>query len=340
MLNRPTLNQLIKGQNLTLALAGAVLLAIAFPALGAQGGPLRAEFSTKIAVALTFFIQGLSLPTRQIARSAAKIKLHGFCQLCIFGVAPLLAWLGMLAIGGSLHPGIAAGFLYLGALPTTISSAIVMTSNSEGDSSSALFSTTLSNVLGIFITPLLCSLLIADVSNASLSLGQLIGKIAQLIFLPIVAGQLVRPFVRDWVAGSKTLLKRTSNAMIVFIVFAAFCQSVSNGIWQEVAPSSVLGAIALAIAFLLGFSYIVWIASALVTKDRSERIAALFCGSQKTLASGVPMASILFSSPHDAAPFSAGLVILPLMCYHPLQLLLAGLLSARFSHHPSAHASP
>ena len=318
---------IFKNQGFTLALLAAVVAAVLFPELGAKGGPLKTELTTKIAVALTFVVQGLSLPTRHIARSAAKLRLHAFCQIANFVVAPLLM-LGFLAIFGSfLHPGIRIGFLYLSALPTTISSAIVMTANSDGDSSAALFATALSNILGIFVTPLLCALLIESPSSGGPSLANLIGKLSTLVLLPLVVGQCIRPFVRGWAIRSKKLFKRLSNSFIVFVVFAAFCSSVQNGIWVETGAAAVGLTFGFVLLFLLCFSGLVWMASRLATGERPERIAAFFCGSQKTLASGVPMAPILFAHYQGQDAMMLGLVILPLMCYHPLQLILAGILS-------------
>ncbi|MDQ8187774.1 bile acid:sodium symporter family protein [Pelagicoccus sp. SDUM812002] len=325
------LTKTLQSQSFTLALIAAVGASILIPELGIKGGPLKTETTTKIAVALTFVIQGLSLPTRQIAASAAKLRLHVFCQAAIFLLAPALM-LGFLFVFGSwIHPGVKAGFFYLAALPTTISSAIVMTSNSEGDSSAALFSTTLSNVMGIFATPLLCSLFLASSSEAAPPLSSLVAKLSLLVLLPLVVGQLIRPFVREWAVASKKLFKRLSNAFIVFIVFAAFCQSVNSGIWGEVGTASVVTIFLFTTLFLLFFSAVVWAISPLGSKRIPERIAAFFCGSQKTLAAGVPMASILFANLPTGGSSAIGLIILPLMCYHPLQLFLAGALSPYFA---------
>lgn len=329
MANKVT--KILNSQSFTLALIGAVVAAILLPDLGIKGGPLKTEVTTKIAVALTFLIQGLSLPTRQIAASAAKFRLHAYCQLATFVVAPGLMLAFLFVFGSWIHPNMQAGFFYLSALPTTISSAIVMTSNSDGDSSAALFSTTLSNILGIFVTPLLCAQFLASSTEAGPPLSSLIGKLSLLVLLPLVVGQLIRPFVREWAMASKKLFKRLSNAFIVFIVFAAFCQSVNSGVWGQVGTGAVVSSLLFTLLFLLFFSGIVWAASPLASHNIPERIAAFFCSSQKTLASGVPMASILFATLPAGSELSIGLIILPLMCYHPLQLFLAGGISPYFS---------
>jgi len=318
---------LIKSQGFTLALVGAVVFAVILPEPGAKGGLLKSEFTSKALVALTFLIQGLSLPSQQILRSAAKARLHAYCQSCNFVLAPLLM-LGLLAvIGASLHEGIYIGAIYLSVLPATISSAIIITGNADGDSSAALFSTTLSNVLGVFVTPLLCSILLNTSAGAQISsLGPLIGKLSMLVLLPLAVGQVLRVFVRDWATKSKGLFKKISNGAIVFIVYAAFCNSVLNGFWVEISTATIALTFLLVILFLGLFSTSVWFAAPLAAKGKAERIAAFFCGSQKTLAAGVPMAAIIFTSQNNGAA-QVGLILLPLMCYHPLQLLLAGFLA-------------
>ncbi len=322
--------QFYKSQSFTFAIVGAVLAAIAIPDLGIKGGPLKTEISTKIAVALIFLIQGLSFPTRQIAKSAAKLRLHIFCQISIFVAAPFLM-MGLLAfVGDWIHPGISSGFIYLAVLPTTISSAIVMTGNSDGDSSSALFSTTLSNLLGVFITPLLCTRLLDISAGESIALGTLIAKLSLFVFLPIILGQLIRPFVRDWMQNSKKQFKSLSNSFILFVVYAAFCNSVKNGIWMEVGLLEIGVTLAITMMYLIALSAFVWLTSPIAAKNRSEQIAIFFCGSQKTLAAGVPMASVIFAHYHGEVSIMHGLIILPLMCYHPLQLLLAGAISPHF----------
>ncbi len=327
----------LKSQSFTLALIGAVAIAAFIPEIGIKGGPLKTEYTTKIAIFLTFVIQGLSLPTRHIAASATKLRLHAFCQCTTFLAAPILMVGLLLVVGDWVHPGIKAGFFYLAALPTTITSAIVMTTNSEGDSSAALFSTTLSNVLGIFITPFLCSLLIASSFETAPPLSTLIAKLSMLVLLPLVVGQLIRPLLRDWANASKVLFKRLCNSFIVFIVFAAFCQSVSNGVWVQVGFTDVAITILLTTLFLVIYSGLVWVSTPIASKEMPGRITAFFCGFHKTLAAGVPMAAVLFSNIPADSSLSIGLVILPIMCYHPLQLVLSGLLSPLFARLAKSH---
>lgn len=239
--------------------------------------------------------------------------------------------IGFLYVFGWLVPSeLRNGFLYLAVLPTTISSAIVMTSNSEGDTPTALFSTTISNIVGIALSPILCALLGLAGSDGHLSLGSLIAKLAFFMLLPLVIGQVIRPYFRDIIKNSKSALKRASNSLIVFIVFAAFCTSVANGVWQQFGIGTVIATLVATALFLGLFSYLVWKSTLLASNQYDERIALFYCGSQKTLAAGIPMASLLFAGTDAVSAMTYGLMILPLMCYHPMQLILAGFLSPKF----------
>ena len=316
----------LRGQSLTVLLVAAIALAAIAPDLGARGGPLRPETTAKAAVFLIFLMQGLSLPTRQLLRSAANARFHAFCLACNFLLAPALM-LGLLAaLGPSLPENLRPGLLFLAVLPTTISSAVVMTANSRGDTAAALFATTLSNLLGILATPLLCLWLLHAPNLQTPPLGPLFASLAGLVLLPLVLGQLIRPFAREPIRRAAPAFKTTANALIVFIVFAAFCDSAASDLWSRLSPAFLAAALGLATLYLAAFSGLVWFAAPLASSDPAGRVAAFFCGSHKTIATGVPMASLLFASDADL-----GLLLLPLMLFHPLQLTLGGLLAPRFA---------
>ena len=319
---------LLRGQSLTLALVVAVSAALLYPPLGSHDGPLHPESSTKLAVFLIFLMQGLSLPTRHLLKSSAHFRLHLFSQLCIFVASPLLM-LGIASLSMSWTPSeIHIGFFYLSFVPTTITSAIVLTSNSSGNTAAALFSSTLSNILGIFITPFLCIQIIATGNDHTLDPGPLIAKLALLILLPLLLGQALRQTNRQLFDTIKPRFKPIGNGLIVFIVYTVYCESAQQRVFQDAGLLSVVSAAAGAILFLLLLSCIVWLTTPLASSSYSDRIAAFFCGSQKSLATGAPMAALIFSYAPDA---HLGLILLPLLIHHPLQLVMGGLLSPGFS---------
>ncbi len=322
------MSRLLKSQGFTIGLLSAVCLAFAFPDLGAAGGPLRTDYTTKLGVVVIFLLQGLSLPTRSILRSSINWKLNLFCQSWIFIGSPLLM-LVLLWIGHSwLDDATRTGLIYLSVLPTTISSAVTLTSNSEGDTGGALFNTSFSNILGIFLTPLWCLALLHSASGQFPPLAPLLAKLALLILAPLAVGQLVRPLARDPIDRLKTSFRRISNGLIAFIVYASFCNSVQRGTWNNIAPASIALYLAICLVFLLALSLLVWKSSAFILPTPQQRIAGFFCASQKTLAAGAPMAAVIFAG-HNQAQIS--LVIVPILCYHSLQLFLGGGVSGQFA---------
>lgn len=319
----------IKNQTFTIGLIAAIGLAFLFPSFGATGGFLKSELTTKLCIAIIFLLQGLSLQTRQLLASAAHFRLHVFCQSWIFVLSPLLMMLIVFVFGQWIPDGIESGLLYLSVLPTTISSAIVLTANSDGDSGAALFSATLSNIIGVFITPLWCLSLFAHTSGQFPPLDSLIAKIALYVLLPLVIGQLIRPLFRHSIANWKNGFKLSNNALILFIVYAAFCNSIADQVWRAFGWQSILIAFAFSALFLLLLSALTWTTAELSSNDPKQRIAAFYCSSQKTLAAGIPMATVIFAGQTGATQES--LIILPIILYHSLQLFLAGAIQTRLA---------
>jgi sodium/bile acid cotransporter 7 len=59
--------------------------------------------------------------------------------------------------------------------------------------------------------------------------------------------------------------------------------------------------------------------------SREDEITIVFCGSKKSLSSGIPMAKVFF------APGALGMVILPLMLFHQIQLMVCAVLAAQWA---------
>jgi sodium/bile acid cotransporter 7 len=326
---------LLKKNGFVLALLGAVVLAYLFPGLGASNGILKAGLFSKIGVMVIFFLQGLTINTGDLASGLRQIKLHLFIQSWTYLFSPVVLVSVALVLNAFDHDALAGGFFYIALIPTTISSAVAFTSAAGGNVPASIFNTTISNILGVFWVPTGCWLIFAAGGQLQFdSVGPLLLKIAQLILLPLVAGQIVRPlfsgstFIRR-VAPSFRLI---NHSIILFIVFAAFCQSFLSSAWDDVAATSIILLLVLSFAAVLLVHAGVWISSAWVADNRADRITALFCGSQKTLATGAPMAVAIFSNGNGLAEVNIGLIILPLLCYHPMQLLLAAVLLAKLKN--------
>jgi len=303
----------------------AVILATLLPQFGRSGGVLHADVLCDIGIFLIFFLHGIGLSTQSLKAGMLRWRLHLLVQLFTFVVFPLL-WLGgRLLFGGWLPSDLLLGFLYLCALPSTISSSVAMTAMARGNVPAAIFNATLSSLLGIVLTPLLLALL-AGTQGGNLSLLDAVLDIARLLLLPFAIGQALRPLCGDWFARRKRYTSLLDRCVILLLVYASFCDSVEAGLWTrygfDTLALTLLGS-ALILALVL------WLTQHLARRcgfNTEDEITAVFCGSKKTLASGVPMAKLLFGA-HPAL----GVIVLPIMFYHPLQLFVCSVLAERYA---------
>lgn len=302
-----------------------------FPDFGAQGGILKSEITTKLGVIAIFFLQGILLPTEKFKNDILEWRLHLFVQLFNFVVIPLLALLLVTLFSEYIEPDLRIGILFLSILPTTISTAVLFSSLAGGNVGGAIFNTTLSNILGVFIVPTWSAWLLSSATGQSIPLGPLLVKIAMLILLPMVMGQILRPIFKELAQSHKKGIGRFNMTMIFYMLYVAFCGSVKSGVWKEHGMSIVIFAILFSGILLLITKGLVFSGIKLLKFNFSIGITAFFCASQKTLAAGVPMATSIFSTVNNSgiSP-ELGLVLLPLMCYHPLQILIGGGIIGRY----------
>ena len=302
-----------------LALLTTVALASILPARGAFAA--FCENAATWAIVLLFFLHGAKLSREAIVAGVAHWRLH----LCTLGVT--FALFPLLGLGVSILPGlpplVASGMLFLTLLPSTVQSSIAFTSIARGNVAAAVCSASFSNLAGIFITPLLVSLFMGG-SGASLSM-EAIEKIVLQLLLPFVAGHLLRPWIGGFVARHKPVIGYVDRGSILLVVYTAFSAAVVGGLWQHL-PLWELGLIAgLSVVLLALVMGATWGLGSLMGFAQADRIVLLFCGSKKSLASGVPMAGVLF------APSQVGEVILPLMLFHQIQLMACAVLARRFA---------
>ena len=307
-----------------LGLVAAVGLAWLFPAAGAKGGLLRPELTIRAGVVVIYFFQGLTLALAALRHGALRWRLHALVQAWTFLLFPLVGLLLDRVAGARLPPDLRTGFLFLCVLPTTISTAIVFTTVAGGNVAGAIFNATLSNLLGIALTPLWTGWLMRA-GGRTLPLGPVILEIVLLLLVPLAAGQALRPWLRRWADARKPRLAGVNSGIVLFIVYAAFANSVQARVWERYGAHIMLLALTgvlLLFAFVMGAVLVTIRADRLDSADAS---AALFCSSQKTLAAGVPMAQLIFGA-HPGL----GLILLPVMLYHPLQLMVHGMIAMRW----------
>lgn len=296
-------------------LAGAVL-----PASGAMAEVLRTVAFWAIAV--LFFLYGAKLSTASIAAGLTNWRLQGGVLLVTFVVFPVLALLLAAVSGPLLGPVVAAGIVYVGCLPSTVQSAITFTSLARGNVAGAVCAASISNLVGVVLAPLLVAVLLATDGEVTIH-ADAMWKIVQQILLPFFAGQLARPLIGKLIEGNKALVTLYDRGAILLIVYVAFSAGTVGGIWGAVGPW-VLAALVAVILMFLGLAMAASLAlGRLAALPPEDRTTLFFCGSTKSLATGLPMAGLLFAGQEVA------MIVLPLMLYHLIQLMLCAALAQR-----------
>ena len=312
-----------------LGMVAATLLAWLLPGPGAKGGALHPELANKLGVALIFFLHGLLLSFATLRAGTLLWRVHLVVQLSTFLLCPLIGFVVLALLGDALEPNLALGIFYLCALPSTVSSSVAMTAVARGNVGAAVFNATLSSLLGVFLTPLWIGLRMGA-SGASLPLGRVILDLMLWLLLPLALGQLARPLLGAFAARHKRRIHIIDRATILLLVYTSFCDSVVSGVWLGSGATTLLAAGAFAVVLLAVLLVVVNALARRIGFRVEDRIATVFCGSKKTLASGVPMARLMFAG-HPGL----SLILLPLMIYHPLQLVVCGWLAGRFAARPA-----
>ncbi len=307
----------------------AVALAWAWPEPGSSGGWMHAHMLTKLGVALIFFLHGLLLSFADLREGTMRWPVHLLVQSSTFLIFPLLG-LGLLAIPGLLpSAGLRLGVFLLCALPSTVSSSVALTAAARGNVPVAVFNATLSNLLGFVLTPLWIGLLITA-SGQGLPLGQVILDLFYWLVLPLVIGQLIRPWLGGWAQHHKKSINRVDRGVILFLVYTSFCDSMQRGIWTENGWKLIMLLIVISIGLFFVIMQIVRGLIRLLRFSKEDEIATIFCGSQKTLAAGIPIAQLIFGGDPRM-----GMILLPIIIYHPLQLIISSVLANRWSRRSS-----
>lgn len=298
-------------------LLGVVAFSFLFPARGPFAELVKQ--AAYYAVALLFFVYGAKLKTEAVVAGIANWRL----QLTILGltyvVFPLLA-LGLVFLGGSLiTPQLALGLLYIGILPSTVQSSIAFTALARGNVAASVCAASVSNLLGVIVTPVLATLIL-HAGDGGLN-GAAVINIAIQIVLPFALGQLCRPLIGDWINRHRLISLTVDRGSILLIVYSAFSAGMVAGVWTQIEASQLVSLIVLVgilLAMVLGITLGLGRLSGFTSQDNKSMV---FCGSTKSLASGVPIANILFVG----GPLS--LIILPLMLYHQIQLIVCAIIA-------------
>lgn len=283
------------------------------------------EYLTTFAIGLLFFMHGAKLSFQAIVTGIQNWRLHLFIFAITFLLFPALGLILQFFVPQLLSQDIYLGFIYLCVLPATVQSAIAFTSIAKGNVAAAICSASASTLLGVFITPLLVGLLMHTQAEGSMNIIDAIGSIMLKLMLPFVVGHLSRRYIGKWIDKHKNMINKTDRLSILLVVYVAFSDAVVNGIWSQISALSLLSIILFSIGLLSVVLIITTYGARLLGFSKEDEITIVFCGSKKSLASGIPMASVIF-------PMSVmGIMILPLMIFHQVQLMICAVLASRYA---------
>jgi sodium/bile acid cotransporter 7 len=308
----------------TIGLMVMVLLASVLPASG-DAAVVLGDITT-LAIGLLFFLHGAKLSREALVAGLTHWRLHLLVLCSTFVMFPLMGLaIEPLALK-LLTPELTMGILFLCVLPSTVQSSIAFTALARGNVAAAVCSASASNFLGIFLTPLLVGTLVLQGAQTGGGSGLAqIWKIVEQLLLPFIAGQLLRPWIGAFIDRHKPVLRYVDQGSILLVVFTAFSESVSEGLWQHISATTLLVLVVLSCVMLaIALGLAAW-TSRRLGFSKEDEITIVFCGSKKSLASGVPMAKVLF------APSALGMIILPLMLFHQIQLMVCAVLAQKWA---------
>jgi solute carrier family 10 (sodium/bile acid cotransporter), member 7 len=306
----------------TVLLVFAVLLATALPVHG-QGASYFG-LATNVAIGLLFFLHGARLSRDVVIAGMLHWRLHLVILLTTFAVFPLLGLLAGVLVPTLLAPSLYTGLLFLTVLPSTVQSSIAFTSIAGGNVPAAICAASASNIFGMFLTPLLVGLLFSASGQGGFSWSVLEQIMLQLL-APFVVGQLLEPWIGGWIRAKKKILMPVDRGSILMVVYSAFSASVVEGLWHSFSAIDIATVIVANMVLLALVLCITMFGSRLLGFSRADEITITFCGSKKSLASGVPMANVIF------AGGGIGAIVLPLMLFHQIQLMVCAVIAQKYA---------
>ncbi|MER5514019.1 bile acid:sodium symporter family protein [Streptomyces sp. NPDC002763] len=312
-----------------LLLLGTVCIAALLPARDTAADV--ASGASTAAIAFLFFLYGARLSTREAVDGLRHWRLHVTVLVCTFVIFPVLGLAARGLVPVLLTHPLYQGLLFLTLVPSTIQSSIAFTSIARGNVPAAICAGSFSSLIGIVLTPLLAAALLGG-NGGGFSADSIVKIVLQLL-VPFVAGQLLRRWIGEFIARHKKVLGLVDRGSILLVVYTAFSEGMVRGIWHQVSAVRLAGLLAVEAVLLAVMLVLTWYGAKALGFGRGDRIAIQFAGSKKSLASGLPMASVLFGA-------HASLAVLPLMLFHQMQLMVCAVIAKRRAHDPEAQEDP
>ncbi|QND48240.1 bile acid:sodium symporter [Rhizobium lusitanum] len=307
----------------TMLLVLTVLTASFFPVHGA--GAHYFGIATNFAIGLLFFLHGARLSRDVVIAGMLHWRLHLVILLTTFGIFPLLVLaMGQVVPTSILPTALYTGILFLSVLPSTVQSSIAFTSIAGGNVPAAICAASASNIFGMFLTPLLVGVLFSVGGQGGFSWDVLWQIMLQLL-APFIAGQLLQPWIGDWIRSKKKILMPVDRGSILMVVYSAFSEAVVEGLWHTFSVIDIATVIVANMVLLAVVLCITMFGSRALGFSKADEITITFCGSKKSLASGVPMANVIFAGQ------GIGAIVLPLMLFHQIQLMTCAFLAQKYA---------
>jgi solute carrier family 10 (sodium/bile acid cotransporter), member 7 len=306
----------------TLLLVSMVVFASFLPISGIAANYFG--LATKFAIGLLFFLHGARLSRDVVVAGVLHWKLHIVILAATFVLFPLLGLTTSFLVPEFLSPSLYTGIIFLCVLPSTVQSSIAFTSMAGGNVPAAICAASASNIFGMFLTPLLAGVLLTASGHADFSLDALQSILLQLL-APFVLGQILQPWIGNFIRSKNKILMPVDRGSILMVVYGAFSASVNEGLWQTTSLHDLGILLAIDIVILAIVLAVTMFGSRLLGFSRADEIAITFCGSKKSLASGVPIANVLFAGQ------AIGSIILPIMLFHQIQLIVCAVIARHYA---------
>lgn len=316
----------IKFDRFVLAILGMILLGKVFPQLGIYRGPLNLNLAADVGVSLIFLFYGLKLSPDKLKNDLGNWHLHLVVQAVTFIVFPAVVLFAMHYLDTPQTHLLWLGAFFMAALPSTVSSSVVMVSIAKGNIPAAIFNASISALVGVFITPIWMGVVLSSSSGQMGDLSGVVVKLILQVLLPVAIGMLLNRRFGAWAAKHSKGLRMFDQSIILTIVYISFSESFSKNLFAQLSATSLLGvALGILLLFYTIYGFISILAKGL-SFNREDRITALFCGSKKSLVHGTVMSSIIFSGVG-----SLGVILLPIMMYHAMQLVIISFIAQRMA---------
>ena len=303
-----------------LSILAAVTLGCVLPVRGV--GAVVGGHATTVAIALLFFLYGARLSPAQAWAGVRHWRLHVTVFAATFVLFPVLGIAAHLLVPSVLTPTLYTGVVLLCAAPSTVQSSIALTSIAKGNVAAAICSASFSSLAGIVLTPVLITLLAHGQSTLS---AASVGEIVLQLLVPFLLGQLARRWIVEWLLAHRTVTAIVDRGSILLVVYTAFSAGVVAGSWHQLNLARFGGLVAVDMALLAIALGVTWFAGGRLGFDIPDRITIMFCGSKKSLSTGISMAGVLF------AGHAVSLIVLPLMLFHQIQLMAGASIARRFA---------